>query len=78
MKFVILTGAALILAGGLSACGRMGELEPPGTPTQKSPRGAWADNLVDPATVNRPSSQVPIDGGPSDLIGGTAAGREPQ
>ena len=34
--------------------------------------------ITDPATVNRPSSQVGIDGGPSNPYGGTAAGREPQ
>jgi hypothetical protein len=57
---------ALLSLGLLSAaaCGRMGDLAEPGP--------------VEPATVNRPASQLPIEGGPSDPIGGTAAGREPQ
>lgn len=57
----------LALAGGaaiLAGCGRMGELAEPGP--------------VEPGTVNRPSSQQPIDGGPGNPFGGTAAGREPQ
>lgn len=78
MKTVIMSGLGLALLLGAAACGRMGELEPPVTATERSPRGAWAKPLPDPATINRPSSQIPIDGGPSDLIGGTAAGREPQ
>jgi predicted small lipoprotein YifL len=55
---------ALGLMTALAACGRMGDLAEPGP--------------LEPATVNRPSSQMPIDGGPSNPIGGTAAGREPQ
>lgn len=59
-------GALLILAAAaaLAGCGRMGELAEPGP--------------VEPATVNRPSSQQPIDGGPSNPFGGTSAGRDPQ
>ena len=37
-----------------------------------------AQSLREPATINRPSSQQPIDGGPTNPYGGTAAGREPQ
>lgn len=59
-------GALLILAvtAALAGCGRMGELAEPGP--------------VEPATVNRPSSQQPIDGGPANPFGGTSAGRDPQ
>jgi len=72
---LILSGTALLLAG----CGRMGELEAPGArETERAPRSANAPAMPDPATMNRPSSQTPIDGGPSNPIGGTAAGREPQ
>jgi hypothetical protein len=46
--------------------------------TERAPRDAWAPHLPDPATVNRPSSQVPIDGGPSNPLGAPAAGRDPQ
>ena len=73
--------AVLILAAGaavaLSGCGRMGELESPYRETERAPRSARSPGLPEPATVNRPSSQQPIDGGPSNPIGGTAAGTEP-
>ena len=65
-------GALAILAIAAAGCGRMADLESP------APRDARAPALPDPATINRPSSQMPIDGGPSNPIGGTAAGREPQ
>ena len=74
-KILILSGAALLLAG----CGRMADLEAPrARETERAPRSAQAPSLPEPATVNRPSSQMPIDGGPSNPIGGTAAGRDPQ
>ena len=73
--------AVLILAAGaavaLSGCGRMGDLESPYRETERAPRSARSPGLPEPATVNRPSSQQPIDGGPSNPIGGTAAGNEP-
>ena len=72
-------GALAILAVAASACGRMADLESPAPrETERAPRDARAPALPDPATINRPSSQMPIDGGPSNPIGGTAAGREPQ
>lgn len=59
---LVLALAALTLA----ACGRMADLDaPPARQTERSMRGAEADPLPDPATVNRPPSQIPIDGGPS-------------
>ena len=74
-SILILSGAALLLAG----CGRMADLEAPGArETERAPRSAQARSLPEPATMNRPSSQTPIDGGPSNPIGGTAAGRDPQ
>ena len=73
--------AVLILAAGaavlLSGCGRMGELESPHRETERAPRSARSPGLPEPATINRPSSQQEIDGGPNNPIGGTAAGREP-
>ena len=73
--------AVLILAAGaavaLSGCGRMGELESPYRETERAPRSARSPGLPEPATINRPSSQQEIDGGPNNPIGGTAAGREP-
>ncbi|WP_283843595.1 hypothetical protein [Brevundimonas albigilva] len=37
-----------------------------------------APSLPEPATVNRPSSSVPIDGGPTNPIGAGAAQNEPR
>ena len=72
-------GVLAILAITAAGCGRMADLESPAPrETERAPRDARAPNLPDPATINRPSSQMPIDGGPSNPIGGTAAGREPQ
>jgi hypothetical protein len=71
----------LIVAGALalitSACGRMADLEAP-VPNGGAIRGASAPGPVEPATVNAPSSIQPIDGGPSNPIGGTAAQRDPR
>lgn len=66
LTFCGLVAVSVILAG----CGRMGDLQPP--------QGATTRGPVEPATVNRPSSQQPIDGGPTNPYGGTAAGREPR
>lgn len=80
MKKLILAGAVALMALSTAACGRMADLEPPqarnGRETERAPRGSDAlDTLPEPATVNRPSSQQPIDGGPTNPIGGTAAQR---
>ena len=79
MTKVLTLGALAILAVAAAGCGRMADLESPAPrETERAPRDARAPALPDPATINRPSSQMPIDGGPSNPIGGTAAGREPQ
>ncbi|WP_426037858.1 hypothetical protein [Brevundimonas sp. DC300-4] len=79
MTKVLTLGALAILAVAAAGCGRMADLESPAPrQTERAPRDARAPALPDPATINRPSSQQPIDGGPSNPIGGTAAGREPQ
>ena len=79
MNKLLVAGALALLAVSAGACGRMADLESPAPrQTERAPRDASADNLPDPATINRAPSQMPIDGGPPDLIGGTAAGREPQ
>lgn len=76
IKTVIALG---LLALGVAACGRMADLEAPRPrQTERAVRDASDPALPEPATLNRPSSQVPIDGGPPNLIGGTAAGRDPQ
>ena len=72
-------GVLALMAVAAAGCGRMADLESPAPrQTERAPRDARAPALPDPATINRPSSQQPIDGGPSNPIGGTAAGREPQ
>ena len=79
MKKLIAAGALAILAVSAAGCGRMADLEAPAPrETERAPRDGRAPALPDPATDNRPSSQLPIDGGPPNLIGGAAAGRDPQ
>jgi predicted small lipoprotein YifL len=79
MKKILTLGVLALLAASAAACGRMADLEAPAPrQTERAPRDAWAPSLPDPATVNRPSSQVPIDGGPTNPLGGSAAGRDPQ
>lgn len=77
MKKLILAGAVALMALSAAACGRMADLEAPTRrETERAPRGSDAlETLPEPATVNRPSSQQQIDGGPTDPIGGTAAQR---
>ncbi|MBU2292401.1 MAG: hypothetical protein KKC29_15020, partial [Alphaproteobacteria bacterium] len=49
-----------------AGCGRMADLDaPPARQTERAPRDARAPSLPEPATINRPPSQMPIDGGPS-------------
>jgi len=79
MKKLAALGVLALIAVSVSACGRMAELDAPAPrETERAPRDRNAPDLPDPATVNRPSSQIPIDGGPSNPFGGTAAGRDPQ
>ena len=79
MKTLITLGALALLALSTAACGRMADLEAPQPrQTVRAPRDDYARCIPDPSTINRPPSQVPIDGGPSNPIGGTAAGRSPQ
>ena len=79
MNKLILLGGIALIALSTAACGKMADLEaPPARETERAQRDRWAPKLADPATVNRPSSQVPIDGGPSNPLGSPAAGRDPQ
>ncbi len=79
MKKLTVLGALALIAVAAAGCGRMADLEAPvPRETERAPRDSRARPITDPATVNRPSSQVGIDGGPSNPYGGTAAGREPQ
>ncbi|ADK99929.1 hypothetical protein MMB232_00553 [Brevundimonas subvibrioides] len=79
MKKLIVAGALALTALAAAGCGRMADLETPGPrETERAPRDARAPDLPDPATVNRPSSQIPIDGGPSNPFGSPAAARDPR
>lgn len=66
MKKLIFAGVAALVAVSAAGCGRIADLDaPPAKQTERSLRSAHAPNLPEPATVNRPPSQMPIDGGPS-------------
>ena len=79
MKKLILLATSLMIAASVSGCGKMADLEaPPARETERAQRDRWAPSLPDPATINRPSTQQPIDGGPVNPMGAPAAGRDPQ
>ena len=65
MKKLVLAGVAALIAVSASACGRMADLDaPPAKRTERSMRDGRAPGLPEPATVNRPNRELPIDGGP--------------
>ena len=66
MKQLVLLGAAALIAVSAAGCGRMADLHaPPAKRTERSLPGERGTGPVEPATVYRPPSQQPIDGGPS-------------
>lgn len=66
MKKLVLMGAAALIAFSAAGCGRMADLEaPPARKTERSLPSGRGPGPVEPATVYRPPSQQPIDGGPS-------------
>jgi len=68
---IAVLGLAGLMFAGVAACGRMADLEaPPERRTERSMRGSGAPDLDEPATINRPSTQQPIDGGPSNPYSG--------
>lgn len=74
MKKLVLAGAAALIAASAAGCGRMADLEaPPAKRTERSMRDERAPGLPEPATINRPPSQMPIDGGPSSPYGGSGS-----
>jgi predicted small lipoprotein YifL len=75
MKKIVLAGVAALIAVSAAGCGRMADLDaPPARQTERGMRDERARNLPEPATVNRPPSQMPIDGGPSSSpYGGSGA-----
>jgi len=67
MKKLVLAGVAALIAVSVSGCGRMADLDaPPAKRTERSlPSGDGPRGPTEPATIYRPPSQAPIDGGPS-------------
>ena len=66
MKKIVVAGVAALIAVSAAGCGRMADLDaPPVRQTERGMRDERARSLPEPATVNRPPSQIPIDGGPS-------------
>lgn len=66
MKTIVISGLVALAALSTAACGRMADLEaPPARETERAMRGPNDEPIAEPATVNRPPSQMPIDGGPS-------------
>ena len=63
MKKSLILAVAALSAMTLSACGKMADLEAPAS------RSKWTERNREPATVLRPSSSNPIDGGASDPTG---------
>ena len=69
-KTLMLVAGVVAMAASLSACGRMADLEPPSARTsERATRDKLSEPMPEPATINRPPSQHPIDGGPSDPFG---------
>ena len=75
MNKILLAGAAALIAVTAAGCGRMADLDaPPAKRTERSLPSARGPGPVEPATVYRPTSQQPIDGGPSsNPYGGSGA-----
>ncbi|MFN3559939.1 MAG: hypothetical protein ACK4UQ_11715 [Brevundimonas sp.] len=65
MKKLVIAGVAALIAVSAAACGRMADLDaPPAKRTERGMRDDRARSLPEPATVNRPNREMPIDGGP--------------
>ena len=75
-KKLMILGLMTSMALSAAACGRMADLESPRPKTERAMRGAGDDNLPEPATVNRPNREMPMDGGITNPYDG--AGNRPQ
>ncbi|OGN44422.1 MAG: hypothetical protein A2623_08470 [Caulobacterales bacterium RIFCSPHIGHO2_01_FULL_70_19] len=65
MKKLTVAGLAALIAVSAAGCGRMADLDaPPAKRTERGMRSAEAESLPEPATINRPNRQLPIEGGP--------------
>jgi predicted small lipoprotein YifL len=66
MTRLLLSGAIALIALSAAGCGRIADLDaPPARKTERSLPDAHGPTPREPATVNRPPSQMPIEGGPS-------------
>ena len=66
MTRLLLSGAIALIALSAAGCGRIADLEaPPARKTERSLPDARGPGPREPATVNVPPSQLPIDGGTS-------------
>ncbi|MGV9007516.1 MAG: hypothetical protein ACOH1H_12360 [Brevundimonas sp.] len=64
MTRLLLSGAIALIALSAAGCGRIADLDaPPARKTERSLPDAHGPTPREPATVNRPPSQMPIDGG---------------
>src|SRR5690606_5629540 len=58
MKKLAVAALAALIAASAAGCGRMADLDaPPAKRTERSMRGAKAESLPEPATINRPNRQ---------------------
>jgi hypothetical protein len=74
MKKLVLMGAAALIAVSAAGCGRMADLDaPPAKRTERGLPDGRGPGPTEPATVYRPPSQSPIDGGPSNPYGGSGS-----
>lgn len=65
MNKLTVAGLSALIALSAAGCGRMADLDaPPAKRTERGMRDANAESLPEPATVNRPNRQMPIEGGP--------------
>jgi hypothetical protein len=73
---IAVLGLVGLMLAGTAACGRMADLEaPPERRTERGMRDAGAPSLEEPATINRSSTQQPIDGGPANPYSGSGSPR---
>ena len=74
MKKLILTAAAAVIAVSAAGCGRIADLDaPPARKTERSERSGSGPSIPEPATIYRPPSTQPIDGGPTSPYNGPGA-----
>ena len=64
MRKLTVAGLAALIAVSAAGCGRMADLEAPRREPERGMRDANADSLPEPATINRPNRELPVEGGP--------------